>query len=305
MKISMGAWSFTFGPHAAEPKSLETVCRRLSAAGFDGIELCGYPPHVTLEAYPNSASRSALRRSLDDFGLGVSGFSADLTAVNPVVAGNRSAYLVLFQRQLELCAELGAPFIRIDSGAAPGSLPDDEYRQAFHRLADLWRDCSDLARKAQVRIAWEFEPGFVFNKPSEVVALHDEVGHPWFRVLFDTAHAHMCSVRAARQHGAPEVLEGGVLAMIEKLKGRVGGVHVVDSDGSLYFDETSMHRPFHAGVVAWPEVIPALLANFPVEWWCIDLAFCPDAWGLVDVSLSQLKELLVNAGETPPQPKLP
>ena len=73
MKISMGAWSFTFGPHAAAPTPLAAICERLAQTGYDGIELCGFPPHVTLEAYPGAAERAQLRRLLADSGLGVSG----------------------------------------------------------------------------------------------------------------------------------------------------------------------------------------------------------------------------------------
>jgi sugar phosphate isomerase/epimerase len=296
MKISMGAWSFTFGPHAAAPKPLAAICERLSQAGYDGIELCGFPPHVTLDAYPAAGERAQLRRLLADCDLGVSGYSADLTSVNPLVAGNRDRYLALFCRLLDLCADIGSPSIRIDTVAAPGSLGDEEYHQAFHRLGDLWRDCAGFARQAGVFIVWEFEPGFVFNKPSEVVALHDRVGHPCFQILFDTTHAYLCSVIGARQHGRREVLEGGVCEFLDLLKGRIGGVHVIDTDGTLYGDETSMHRPFHAGVIPWRVVIPKMLAVCPVEWWCIDLCFCPDAWDLIIPSLADLKQLIAAAG---------
>jgi sugar phosphate isomerase/epimerase len=297
MKISMGAWSFTFGPHAAAPTPLAAICERLARTGYDGIELCGFPPHVSLEAYPGAAERAQLRRLLAGCGLGVSGYSADLTSVNPLVAANRERYVALFRRLLDLCADIGSPSIRIDTVSAPGSLGDEEYHQAFHRLADLWRECAGFARQAGVAIVWEFEPGFVFNKPSEVLALHDRVGHPWFQVLFDTTHAYLCSVIGARQHGHREVLEGGVCEFLDLLKGRIGGAHIIDTDGTLYGDETSMHRPFHAGLIPWRVVIPKMLAVCPVEWWCIDLCFCPDAWDLIAPSLADLKGMIAAAGQ--------
>ncbi len=295
MKISMGAWSFTFGPHAANPKSLDQICERLSKAGYEGVELCGFPPHVTLEAYPGAAERAGLRRMLGDYGLGISSYSADLTSVNPLVPENRERYVELFRRLLDLCSDIGSPSIRIDTVAAPGSLSDGEYHQAFHRLGDLWRDCADLGRQAQVAIVWEFEPGFVFNKPSEVVALHDKVGHPWFQLVFDTAHAYVCSVVGARQHGRKETLEGGVNEFLDLLRGRIGSVHVVDTDGSLYSDETSTHRPFHAGVIPWRVVMPKMLAICPTNWWCIDLSFYPGAWDSVESSLADLKKMIADS----------
>ena len=295
MQISMGAWSFTFGPHAASPKSLDKICERLSKAGYDGIELCGFPPHVTLEAYPNVGERAQLRRILSDSGLGVSSYSADLTSVNPLVAENHVRYLELFRRLLQLCASIGSPSIRIDTVAAPGSLSDSEYHSAFHRLADLWRECADLGRQAQVAVVWEFEPGFIFNKPSEVVALHDRVGHPWFQLVFDTAHAYLCSVVGARQQGRKETLEGGVVEFLDLLRGRIGSVHVVDTDGTLYSDKTSTHRPFHAGIIPWRVVMPKLLAVCPLDWWCIDLSFYPQAWEAVESSLADLKKMIAAA----------
>ena len=58
MKLSMGAWSFAFGPYAANPKSLEEIALRLAKAGYDGIELSGFPPHVTPEKYSSPAARA-------------------------------------------------------------------------------------------------------------------------------------------------------------------------------------------------------------------------------------------------------
>ena len=40
--------------------------KRMSAAGYDGIDICGYPPHVTLEKYPSRQSRVELVRFLED-----------------------------------------------------------------------------------------------------------------------------------------------------------------------------------------------------------------------------------------------
>jgi len=294
MKISMGAWSFTFGPHAATPKSLDNICERLSRAGYEGVELCGFPPHVTLEAFPGAIERAQLRRMLSGYGLGVSSYSADLTPVNPLVPENRERYLERFRRLLDLCADIGSPSIRVDTVTAPGSLSDAEYSQAFHLIADLWRDCAELGRQAQVALVWEFEPGFIFNKPSEVVALHDKVGHPWFKILFDTAHAYVCGVVGARQQGRKETLAGGVSEFLDLLKGRIGAVHVVDTDGSLYSDETSTHRPFHLGVIPWRGVIPKMLDVCPLDWWCVDLSFYPEAWGAVESSLADLKEMIAD-----------
>ena len=115
MKISLGSWAFSFGPFAENPIPFEKTVKRLSDAGYDGIEICGFPPHVTLDRYPTTASRKELVRFLGDHKLGVSGYAADFSSVNPVTAGNEQKYLDLFERNTQMCADIGSPAIRVDS----------------------------------------------------------------------------------------------------------------------------------------------------------------------------------------------
>src|SRR5690242_9168227 len=102
MKISLGSWAFSFGPFADHPIPFEKTVKRLSEAGYDGIEICGFPPHVTLEDYPTKESRRELVRFLKDHRLGVSGYAADLSFVNPVTVGYDKKYLDLFKRNVEM-----------------------------------------------------------------------------------------------------------------------------------------------------------------------------------------------------------
>jgi sugar phosphate isomerase/epimerase len=292
MKISLGAWAFSFGPYAEHPIPFQTIAKRCAETGYSGIEVCGFPPQVTLEAWPTAHSRAELTSFLSDLGLGISGYSADLSEINPVSTDNHSQYLELFRRNIAMCADIGSPMIRVDSGAAPGSLPDSEYEQAFHSVAALWSECAEFAQEAGVRLAWEFEPGFAFNKPGEVVRMHQEVRHPNFFVLFDTAHAYMCAVAGARQHGPKDVLIGGVEELLDKLQGRIGAIHVIDSDGTLYHEETSTHRPFGQGRIDFDHLAPKLLSVPNVDWWTVDLCFWPGAWDLVGPSRDFVARLL-------------
>jgi sugar phosphate isomerase/epimerase len=292
MKLSMGSWSFAFGPCAAVPKSIEEIAARLGGAGYDGIELSGYPPHVTLERYPSAASRAALRSLLAGHGLEISGYCSDLGAHSPTIASNTERYLDAFTRRVELCHDIGCPMIRVDTVAAPGAIPDADYAGCFARLAELWRRCAERSSAAGVVMAWEFEPGFVFNKPSEIFELHRLIGHPGFRVMFDTGHAYMSAVGGARQHAPRETLQRGVVELIERLHDSIGFVHLVDSDGTLCADDTSTHVPLGHGRIDWAAVAPKLLTLPHIEWWCIDLSFCAQAWELVDESLRTARALL-------------
>lgn len=292
MKISLGSWAFSFGPFADNPVPFEKTVKRLSGAGYDGIEICGFPPHITLDRYPTKEARRDLVRFLKDHKLGVSGYAADFTSVNPVIEGSQQRYLDLFRRNVEMCVDIGSPSIRVDSIAAPGSIDDRDYNAAFHRLANVWRDAAGIAQKSGLRMVWEFEPGFSFNKPSEVLKMHQEVAHPNFWLLFDTSHAYMCAVVAARQHGAKDILLGGVEEFLEKLKGRIGAIHLIDSDGTLHADETSTHRPFGEGHIDFEHLAPKLLEAPNIEWWCIDMCFWAGSWELVESSLQFVKNLL-------------
>ncbi len=292
MKVSLGSWAFSFGPFADHPIPFEKTVKRLSEAGYDGIEICGFPPHITLDRYPTKESRGELVRFLRDNRLGVSGYAADFTSVNPVVPGNKQKYLDLFRRNVEMCVDIGSPCIRVDSIAAPGSIEDRDYQAAFDQLADVWRDAAGVAQQAGMRLVWEFEPGFAFNKPSEVLAMHRQVAHPNFFILFDTSHAYMCAVVGARQHGAKETLPGGVSEFLSKLKGRIGAIHLIDSDGTLHGEETSTHRPFGEGFVDFASLTPKLLDVPKIDWWCIDMCFWAGSWDLVEPSLRFVRALL-------------
>jgi len=297
MKISMGSWAFSFGPYSDHPIPFEETVARLSAAGYDGIEICGFPPHITLSRYNSADARAALVEFLDNRKLGVSGYAADLSSVNPLTPGHKQSYLGLFEQCVELCVDIGSPAIRVDSVAAPGSIPDNEYKLVFDRLANVWRDAAAIAEKYGIRLVWEFEPGFAFNKPSEVLAMHERVNHTNFSVMFDTSHAYMCGVVGARQHGPKETLAGGVREFLHLLRGRIGAIHLIDSDGTLHADETSTHRPFGEGYVDFKGLTPQLLAVPNIEWWCVDLCFWPGSWELVEPSLKFVNGLLNRNGE--------
>jgi sugar phosphate isomerase/epimerase len=295
MKISLGSWAFSFGPYESHPIPFDRAARRLAEAGYDGVEVSGFPPHVSLDRYPTAAPRRELRVFLQDLGLECSGYAADLTSVNPAAPGNKQKYLDLFQRNLELCRDLRIPAIRVDSVAAPDSISDAEYLAARDRLVETWRDAADLGQAAGVRVVWEFEPAFAFNKPSEIRAIADAVNHANFGILFDTSHAYTSAVMGARHQGAREVLPGGIPEMLQLLDRRIRHIHLIDSDGSLYNNETSTHVPFGAGKIDFASLAPQLLKIPDIGWWCIDMCFWEGAWSLVDTAHQYVKNLLAAA----------
>jgi len=79
---------------------------------------------------------------------------------------------------------------------------------------------------------------------------------------------------------------------LAKLKGRIGAIHLIDSDGSLHGDETSTHAPFGQGYVNFKELAPKLLGVSNIEWWTIDMCFWANAWDLVEASREYVAKLL-------------
>jgi len=290
-KISLGSWAFTYGPYENNPVSFEQTAQALSEAGYDGIEIGGFEPHITLDRYPDTQSRRQIQTLLTDLNLGISGYAADFGTLDPTDASNKQAYLDLFARNIDMCVDLGAQLIRVDCVAGAGSISAEDYHSAMMRLAGVWRNAAAQAETAGVKVVWEFEPSFVFNKPSEVIELVTQVAHPNFSVLFDTSHAYMCGVVGARQFGDKETLSGGVAEFLELLDGNIGHIHLIDSDGTLYQEDTSTHAPFGVGNISFDDLAAGLLAIPEIEWWCIDLCFWPGAWDLLEPSLKYLRHL--------------
>ena len=294
-KISIGSWAYCFGPYEDDPIPLETVAKRLNELNFDGIELCGFRPHVHPDDYATKESRDGVKALLAENGLGISGIAADFMEVPPgtPAAVEGDAYIKCFEKNIQLCLDIGIPSIRVDTVSEP-PVPEGVDRDvAWKQTVALWQKCAQIAQDAGTKLVWEFEPGFAFNKPSEIVKMVEDVGHPNFSVLFDTCHAHMVAVVAARQAEPKETLEGGAIELAGMLKGKIGHVHLIDSDETLHGDMTSTHAPFGQGILDFGKLIPAILdAGYDSEWWPIDLCFWPEAWEVTEAAKKFLDPLL-------------
>lgn len=282
-KLSIGTWAYAFGPYQDNPVAFDTVVNKLGELKYDGVEIGAFRPHLHPDDYPTPESRQEVVDLIRQNNLEVSGVAADFwgdkgPATDAAQEGDY--YVNLFKKNLQLCVDVGSPSIRVDTVSPPDGAPGVDQATAWKRVVDLWKTCAGLAQDAGVKVVWEFEPGFMFNKPSEVAQLNADVGHPNFSVLFDTCHAYMCAVVGARQPGTKEILPGGVAEFAGMLKGQIGHLHVIDSDGTLHDNETSTHRPFGEGFIDFDKALDACVndAGYQGEWLTIDLCFWPDAW---------------------------
>jgi sugar phosphate isomerase/epimerase len=309
MKISIGSWAYTIGPWAAHPVPFDTVLEKLKALRFDGVELGAFPPHPNPgnpngpdsewpSAMPEKSQRAELRARMKEIGLEFSGIAANLWGEKLINTDDPSKYIQEFRRNAEFAADLGIPAVRVDTVQPPAILREIDPRTAMERVVAAWKACCDIAADFGVDVVWEFEPGFAFNKPSEIVRIHDAVDKPNFGLLYDTCHGQMTGVVGARQEGEKEVF-ASQLEFIRMLDGRIRHIHLIDSDNTCHKDaagndETSAHPPFGLGVLDFDTLFPALLraARLKHGWATIDLCFWPDAWEATASCKQRVDELV-------------
>ena len=291
-KTSIGGWAYIWGGYKEGPIPLKKVVGKLSDLGFDGIEMAAFPPHLE----PNTKEkRREVKKLLDDYGLEVSGLAAPFPSP---ATSKKDDYIDAVKSNLEICSDLDIPKLRVDTADPPTGIPGGmDYETCFSKIAEVWNSAADVCMKNNVKLIWEFEPGFLFNKPAEVVRMVYKVDHPNFSILFDSCHGYMCAVVGARQLGEKETLPGGVVQFAYMLTGKIGHIHLIDSDGTLHDGETSTHAPLGTGLLDFDKIIPAILeAGYTDEWWTIDLCFWPKALDVTEDNKKYLDKLIKKFG---------
>jgi sugar phosphate isomerase/epimerase len=267
------------------------------------LELGGFGQHPNPDALTTKEQRRQVRELWESRGMGCSGLAADLWGEKLISAPSNESYLNTFRKNLDFCTDLGIDVIRVDTTEDPRTIGDIDGEDplptpkvdpdaAFNRVTETWRQCAVEAADKGIRVVWEFEPGFAFNKPSDIFRILDGVGHDNFSTMYDTCHANMVAKIGARQPGKRETLPGGALELARKLKGRIGRIHLIDSDDSLHDNHTSTHPPFGDGNLNFDELCPVLAdCGCPDDWWTIDLCFWPDAWTVTARCKKSIDEL--------------
>ncbi|HPO12503.1 MAG TPA: sugar phosphate isomerase/epimerase family protein [Candidatus Hydrogenedentes bacterium] len=282
-KISIGTWAYSIGPYADNPVPWEEILEKLASLDFDGLELGGFGVHPNPDLLTSKDQRDACKQGVADAGLAFSGLAANLWGEKLINTEDTSHYIDEFSKNLQFCVDLGIPGIRVDTVQPPTIFSEVDADTARKRVVTTWKQCVAEAADKGVYVTWEFEPGFAFNKPSDILRIVDEVNHDNFGVQFDTCHAHMVAAVGARQPGQKETLPGGALELAQKLRGKINHLHLIDSDGTLHGDETSTHAPFGEGILDFDALIPEILkSGIPHDWWTIDLCFWPDAWTVTE-----------------------
>ncbi len=312
-RSSIGSWAYTIGPYGSNPIDFDTVCKTLKSLGFDGVELGGFPPHPNPGnpngsnegfggAMPEKSQRAELKAQMMGYGLGFSGLAANLWGEKLINTDDPTKYIAEFDKNSEFAADVGIEGIRVDCVQPPTIHREVDYATAMGRVVKAWKACADIAASRGQYVTWEFEPGFAFNKPSDVVRIHDAVNKSNFGLQYDTCHGQMVGVMGARQEGEKEVFASQV-DLIRMLNGRINHIHVIDSDNKCHKDakgedETSAHPPFGLGILNFDEIMPELVkaSRLSHDWWTVDLCFWPDAWAATATCKTALDGLIAKYG---------
>jgi len=186
-----------FPPYAARPYTLEEVFKMLSELKFEGVELSGFKPHAHPELYPTKKERRDLKSLVESYGFEICGYAADMGGY--AIASNyeeeRRMYEKMFTVNLDFCRDLDIKAMRVDTVSGPKGIPGVPWDVAMRRVIEMFKKCAKMAEDAGIVLVWEFEPGFMFNKPSEIIRIVKEVDHPNFKLMVDTCHAHCCGDR--------------------------------------------------------------------------------------------------------------
>lgn len=312
-RISIGSWAYTIGPYASHPIDFDTVLGKLKEYGFQGVELGAFPPHPNPGnpsgpndswpgAMPEKSQRAELASKMKAQGMAFSGIAANLWGEKLINTDDSSKYISEFRKNSEFAKDLGIKGIRVDCVQPPTILREIDAATAMKRVVEAWKVCSDIAAGNGQYVTWEFEPGFAFNKPSDIVRIHDAVDKPNFGLQYDTCHGQMVGVNGTRQEGQKETFPNQV-DFIRLLSGRINHIHLIDSDNLCHKDaegndETSSHPPFGLGVLNFDEIVPELnkAANLSHDWWTIDLCFWPDAWNATQQCKAAVDSLVEKYG---------
>ena len=284
-KISRGSWCLAFG---FDPMpTLEQVVKVLSAFEYDGIELAGFFDHATVEKYPDAASRKKLVQWItEEHGLELVGYAPGpygdfgrlpwATGSDEVVA----EYEKCFEEYLKFCVDCGIPSMRVDPGDFGPLAHDADYDKVWDRVVTVFRKHAQRGREEGVEMLWELESGQIFVKPSEAVKLLNDVGDDNLKLMYDIGHVEACAVLAHNQVQPQERLAGGQLEFVEMMKGKIGHMHVCDTDSNTWHNAFGTHLGIGKGIIDFDALIPAVVdAGYTGTWWSVDaIPMNADSW---------------------------
>lgn len=194
-----------------QPLSSYGICdalHKISALGFDGVEICLENPDLTPDQLSESLAQT-VRKSVVALGLSPHSVSyhKDYIHDDRAFADTRWA--------IQLTPEFGTNLFVFSGGPTlPGQ---QDWGKMIERTQELVR----LAEQSGVILAQEFEPGFIVGSTKDLHQLFTEIPSANLQANLDLGHVFLCD---------PDPLEA-----IASLKGRIVHGHVENM-------KTGVHR---------------------------------------------------------------
>jgi D-psicose/D-tagatose/L-ribulose 3-epimerase len=228
---------------------------KLKSAGFDGVEI------PIFEGDPDYYAK--IGKEIKKHGLGCTVVTLVGPESNPISpdASVRKAAVERLKWGIENTAAAGGEYmcgpyhspLGVFSGAGPTA---DERKYGI----DVLRQAAEIAQRSNVRLAIEYLNRFecyFLTTAAQAKALVKDVGHPYFRCMYDTFHANI-----EEKHAAPA---------IKDLAGSFVHVHISENDrgtpgtGHVAWDETfkALRETGYDGwitIEAFGRALPALAA---------------------------------------------
>ncbi len=274
MKLSFSSNAFVRFP-------LDEAIIEIAKIGYSGIELLADIPHLYADKV-SSQDLNVLKKSLTKSGISVSNVNAN-TAVgwygrtfweplfepslaNPD-AGLRKWRIEYTMKCIDIAAFLGAKCISVTSGKpVSGSYPEESWTILVESL-DL---IAGYARKMEVLVGLEYEPGLLVESCDELVELLNQVNSPCLGANLDVGHSHVLGEDSA--------------TVIGKLGSKIFHVHLEDIRGKKHY-----HRIPGTGDIRFTSIFEALTKVDYDGYLCVELyTHLNDPVGAAKASLDYL-----------------
>ena len=254
---------FAYSSNAYRQFTLEETARRISALGFEGMELLADVPH----AWPAGllpCQKAEIRRCLDENHLKIANINAFMMNA---VADTRQAfwypswiesyapYRAVRRehtlRVLDLAAELGAPNIQTEPG---GPLEDGmTWKVGADRFYEEFMPCVERAEKVGVDLLIEPEPLLLIEKFEQYLEFMQRVDSPRVGLNFDIGHAFCVGDDPA--------------SWIPRLASHTRHYHIEDINAQ----RVHHHLIPGEGVLDFPPILRAIQASGYTGWVTVEL----------------------------------
>jgi sugar phosphate isomerase/epimerase len=191
VKIALQSYSFTkmLNDHLKNPEkgiSLNDFMEFSAANNFEAVELTGYFFPGYPETIPTDEFIYKTKRKAFDLGLSICGTGVRNDFANPDAA-IRAADVKLVKDWVDVAVKLGAPMVRIFSGAALPQGNENKWDSVANYMAANIKECADYAKSKGIMIGVQNHGDFL-KTADETIKLIKFVNSDAFGVILDTGY---------------------------------------------------------------------------------------------------------------------